>query len=287
MIYVEWLRARKRLAIFAIVLAALVVLGLLFVEFGYVHSDATVHGHNHYFYLSVGSEKSPTDQSARIAVHDMLQRSTLPMDSLLMTASFVAFIFAISLYTSFYAQRDSLHVAFTKPVSRTRLALEFLAVDLASIAAIYAFVVVLVLIWIAVFGGLNRVVAPSPGPVVPLAGILLLYGWMQASTAWLRRGAGGIIAGLWVAFFAVPSLMNTGIAQLDAAMRGLWPLDPLRYLGTNSHHGVYTWGSNAAAAQGAPGMWMAGSYESTVLIGFSLGIAACAIAIVNWNRVEV
>lgn len=281
MIYVEWLRARKRLAIFALVLVALLLLFVLPLEFG------TAHFGSHSFSVGWSSEKSPNDRPARVYVHDFLQGSTIPFDSFLMAASLVAFIFTISLYTSFYAQRESLHVAFTKPLSRTRLALEFFVVDLASIVAVYALVVVLGLIGIAIFGGLNRIIAPSPGAVVPLAGILLLYGWMQASTAGLRRGAGGVVAALWVAFIVVPSLMNTGIAQLNAVMRGLWPLDPLRYVGTNSHHGVYTWGSNSAAVQATPAMWVAGSYEWTVLLGFGLGIAACAIAVFNWNRVEV
>jgi len=286
-IYVEWLRARKRLVIFAGVLATLVVLAILCVEFGYVHSDVNAHGPNHYFYLSSGSEKSPTDQPARVAVHDMLQQSTIPLDPFLMTASIIAFIFTISLYTSLYAQRESLHLAFTKPLSRTRLALNFFAVDLASIAVLYALVIALGLFTIAAFGALNRIVAPNPGAIVPLAGVLLLYGLMQASTAWLRRGAGGMVAALWVAFVAVPSLMNTSLVQLNTIARSLWPLDPMRYLSMNASHGVYTWGSTAAYGAQTAVWGVGGTYEATALLGFSLGIAACAIAIVNWNRVEV
>jgi len=285
-IYVEWLRARKRLGIFAIVLAVLDALFILAFDFGHFHTGVNGRGLG-YFYIGSGAI-SPSDLLARNVVHDYLQRSTIPLDPFLMGASIIAFIFTISLYTSLYAQRESLHVAFTKPLSRTRLALEFFSVDLTSIAALYAYVTLLGLLVIASFGALNRLVAPNPGAVIPIAGILLLYGWMQASTAGLRRGAGGVIAALWVAFLAVPSLMNTPIAQVNAVAHRLWLLDPLRYLGTTGdHHGVYTMGSNAATPQGMPSMWVSGSYELTLLAGFGLGIAGCAIAIINWNRVEV
>lgn len=282
MIYVEWLRARKRLAIFAIVLVVLVFgLGVLPIELGRFHSSP-----NGGFSLGWTSDMTSNDMPARTFIHDALQRMTIPLDSFLMTAAVIAFVFTISLYTSLYAQRESLHVAFTKPLSRTRLALNFFAVDLGSIAAMYAFVVVLGLLAIAVFGGLNRIVAPHPAAIVPLGGILLLYGLMQASTAWLRRGAGGIAAALWVAFFVVPSLMNTPIAQVNAVMRALWHLDPTRYLAMDTNHGVYTSGSNVA--YGNQMMWgLDGTYGATALLAFSLGIAACAIAIISWNRVEV
>jgi hypothetical protein len=284
-IYVEWLRARKRLAIFAGVLALLVLLGILLVEFGYTHSDVAAHGRHQNFYLSIGSERSSGDVSARVAVHEELQRSRLPLDPFLLAASGIAFIFTIGLYTSLHAQRESLHLAWTKPLSRARLALAFFTVDLASIAALYAFVVILALLAAAVFGGLNRIVAPNAAAIVPLAGVLLLYGLMQMATAWLRGACGGMVAALWIAFFVVPSLILTPIPQLNSIARGVLPLIPMQYFSMHESNGVYTWGPHVAADVQTWGL--PNTYGSMLLLGFSLGIAACALATVNWNRVEV
>ncbi len=278
MIYVEWLRARKRLMIFSIVLAVLAIFVILLGQFGHVVGRLDAAGNPH---GSVGwtvgwsTQTGAQTMPGRTFLHNELQRATLPLDAFLAFATLIAFIFCIGVYTSLHAQKDSLHLAFTKPLSRTRLALGFFAVDLASIAAIYVVAAILALLPIAVFGGLNRVIAPHPFVIVGLGGILLLYGWMQASTAWLRRGAGAVIAALWIAFGFVPSLTRTPFPQLNAPAGALWLLDPLRYLGVNASGNPSTWSPDA------------GTFGPAIALAWGLGVVACAIAVVIWNRVEV
>ncbi len=276
MIYVEWLRARKRLIIFAAVLAALDLLLILVIESArcYANTDAAGHVHG---CRTIGWWGSGVSRSIPMAafLHDQLRSTTIPFDAFLAFATLIGFIFSIGVYTSLHAQAQSLHLAFTKPLSRTRLALEFFAVDLASIAAMYVFATVLGLIPFAVVGSLDRVVPPSLGVIVWLGGILLLYGWMQAATAWQHRGPGGMVATLWITFAFLPSLTQTPFSQVNAVAGALWLLDPLRYLGVNTSGSVTTWGPIATA------------YGPAAVLAWGLGITACVIAVINWNRVEV
>ncbi|MBC5798641.1 MAG: hypothetical protein GIX03_16460 [Candidatus Eremiobacteraeota bacterium] len=276
MIYVEWLRARKRLAIFAAVLAALDLLVIVLLQSGHCYAKIDAAGVMHGCRAIGWASGSDTSHSIPLAVfvHDQLRGTTTPLDAFLGFGTLIAFIFSIGVYTSLHAQAQSLHLAFTKPLSRTRLALKFFAVDLASIGAMYLIATVLALIPFAVVGSLGRIVPPTPTVIVALGGILLLYGWMQASTAWTQGGPGGIVAALWIAFVIVPSLTQTPLPQLNAAAGVLWLLDPLRYLGVNNSRWAFTW-TPALATFGV------------VALAWGLGIAACAIAVINWNRVEV
>ncbi len=273
MIYVEWLRARKRLVIFAVVLAVLTALGILVGELGVLHCD--VRGSNRTCWATVGITAGPNDQSLRTMLHDSMQQSPGSIDPFLMFASVIAFIFTISLYTSLHAQRESLHLAFTKPLSRSQLALRIVGVDLGAIAAIYAFTALLELLFLAAFGGLNGIVAPHAGAIVAVGGILLLYGLVQAGTSWLIRGCGGVLAALWVAFFIVPPLAQTPYPSLNAAANALLKLDPLQYMSSSTNHVMYALTSDV------------GTYGAAALAAWGLGVAACALAIFAWNRVEV
>ncbi len=275
MIYVEWLRARKRLAIYAIVLVAAVVLAILSVQFGHFHESHNGRHHSTYWTLGWASSAASGDRSSRDVLHDYLRSTTIGFDSLLMAGNIVAFLFCIGLCTSLQHQYESLHLAFTKPLSRTRLALTFFAVDFATIAAVFVLVVVLGLLFIAVFGGLDRIIAPHPGVIVGLGAIVLLYGLMQAATSGLRGGRRGIVTALWVSFVVVLAIRNTPFPQINAVANALSWLDPIRYLGTDTSHGIYLSPTGI------------GGYGLEALAAWGFGIVACALAIFAWNRVEV
>src|SRR4029077_2513671 len=107
MAYVEMLRLRKALAIYAIVVVAVFLLILIPSHWpgAVVHGDTAV---------------------------------SIPLSVLLPIVGFCAIIFATTISTSLNRENDGVEMVWTKPVSRERLALTYIAFDLAAIVLAYA-----------------------------------------------------------------------------------------------------------------------------------------------------
>ena len=272
MIYVEFLRARHRLAIVGGLLLAFVVMVIAIVYFGHVHAgpsgDFNIGFH--------GDASQDHDPLARDALHRMFRDTPLPLGAFFVVGAFVACLFTTTLYTSLHAQRSSLDLAFTKPLARFRLAAAFFAIDFAAIAACYAIAIGLFLLLSVLFGLADRVVPDDGATLVLCLGFgicVLLYGLVQLATAWLRSGGAiAIIGTLWVAFIVVASINHARITNVEAILRVLRPLDPIRYFG------LLTYSSSGAHPPdlGPP-----------TLLAWVLGLAACALAAFTWQRIEV
>ena len=271
MIYVEWLRARQRLAIVGGVLLALVLLAIATVYFGHIKSGA---GHD--FSISSGGYASGHPYPLmRDELHLLMRDTAIPAGAFLVLGAFVACFFTTTLYTSLHAQRSSLDLAFTKPLARIRLAATFFGIDFAAIVACYAVATILFLLPFAVFGLLDHVVPDAEALLDLILGLgicVLLYGLMQLATAWLRGGGAiAIIGALWVTFIVVASVGHVRITNIEAILRVLRPLDPIRYFG------LLTYSSGAHPQNLGP----------PTLLAWSLGLAACALAAFTWQRIEV
>ncbi len=279
MVYVEWLRVRKGLAIYLIVVVALLV---LFVSTA--HVGATVYGHagavdgGRSWYFGTSSPPAATDAPATVALPDLLRGLAIPLGALFSIASVLAGLFAFSRATSLNAQRDSLDIVFTQPIARERLALSVAALDAAAIVvaflAVFGLVCVAPLAYFGLLG--NIVVNENTLPIAALAigGPLMLYGVFQALTAWYRSGPFAIVGGAVVLFFFAVALGGFSLGGLSALFALVSPIDPLHYyVAMFAGSFVVVPGSGAALVP-------------TAIVEWIVAIAAIGIATFGWSRAE-
>jgi hypothetical protein len=274
MVYVEWLRVRRRLMWFAAIAIVLLAINLLPIVFGHVTSN----GHGDF---SVGVSNGGTQVGTGIeGLQHLAARWRAPLSYLLGTASLLTLIFTSSLGASLNAQREMLNLAFTKPVSRERLALTFFGVDFAAIVACYAFSFFVICLGpFAVLGLVGHIdVDPYVLPVL-LAGIgvpIMYYGILQCATAWIRGGAGLALGLSWPVFLiaAIPGSPPFG-SIFNAMLDVVRFFDPIVYL------------RNALYYVALPMDTTAAMFGPLLLTVWAIGLVGCACAIVEWRRLEV
>lgn len=277
MVYVEWLRVRRRLTIFMIVAIAFTALLVLPTVFGHTYID--VHGDTNVGIMSSGRVVgSGTQGVQRLAAH-----LSIPLSALLGVAALLTYIFATQLASSLNAQNASLNLTFTKPESRERIALAFFAIDAAALFVCFALCLTVVcLLPLALVGLLGHVYAdPYVVPVafVALGAPFMCYGILQCATAWSRGGAGAIVGLSWPLFVlcAIPGTPPFG-PIVNALVTLVRNLDPLVYLGAAMTHLT----SPAVVANSH-----VASFTSLVATVWLAGLAGCALATFEWRRLEV
>jgi hypothetical protein len=273
MLYVEWLRVRRRLTIFMSIALALTALLVLPALFG--HTSIGTHGDVSIGVMNSGTVTGPASQGLQqIAAH-----WRIPFSALLGIAGLLAYIFAAQVGSSLNAQNASLNLTFTKPQSRERIALLFFAIDLAGIALAYALSLLLVcLLPLAILGLLGHVYADPyivPCAAVGLGAPFMYYGILQGATAWLRGGAGAIVGLSWPLFIITANSGQPPFGPLFAALLAFVRfLNPLEYLGAAMTRAV------VPAVTTEP----LGAIVASVWI---IGFAGCALATLEWRRLEV
>jgi hypothetical protein len=187
--YVEILRARRVLTWFCGLLLGAFVLVVISAYSGHAH----MHG-------SVG---------------------TIHLSELLKGCAFGAMVLATCVAPGLNAESGTLAIAWTRPASRSAIAWRYIAVDVVTILVGYAFVVALVLGFLAVYGLLGNLVFDAAVPVALLNAVgctLMWYGLVTVVAARMD-GRAGLIAGVsWGVFLALTLLW---IAPLPALLHGL------------------------------------------------------------------
>ncbi len=271
MAYVEWLRVRHRLIAFTIVFAILAALIVSPVLFGHVYAS----GHNE---LRAGIGTPAPAPSARDALRQQLAHTQIPLGALFGVAAVLCLIFTTTLGTSLNAQHDALNLAFTRPLSRERLALVYFGIDAAAIVACFALASFIVgFLPLALLGILDRVYPDRFAPLMAAFGIatsLMFYGLLQGATAW-SRGSTALTVGLAWPVFALAAIPGT--PPLGPLVNGLLTvirfLDPLVYLRNGGYLAFVAtdWGGFAA------------TFATVLAIAF----AGCALAVLEWRRLKV
>jgi hypothetical protein len=255
MAYVEYLRVRRILIIYTIVVAAIA----LFVT------------------ASLGSAHVYVNN------HDLRgQHIAPPLTVVLVTALFGSLIFGTLLSGTLSRERETIALSWTRPVPRERLALEVVLVDFGGILAAALVTLVCGAIPLLAIGMLAEVYPDghSVGGVVLMLGVTLMwYGIVQAATAWHRSGAGLAIGMSWVLF---PLLMTLGHVTFfgpifGGAIGALNYLNPLAY---SSSYGNF----NGASVQETSYLNL--SEGIRIAATWLIGLAACAVAIFAWKRSE-
>ncbi|HEV2038348.1 MAG TPA: hypothetical protein VGQ96_07060, partial [Candidatus Eremiobacteraceae bacterium] len=216
--------------------------------------------------------------SAANAAHTQASAdAAVPLSLLFAIAGVVAAIFA-GIYGGSLSEENDGHLAlaWTKPVSRTRYALGIMSVDLAFVAFVFAFTVVVVTDIIYQHGGLHFVTVDRDAWFNLARFTLMVAAWFglaQALTASLRRHS-GTVRGVSVAIAAILlGLASAGLPPLwHAAVAFLNYFNPIAYAAYSypQPQPLYpfaTWGLDLAALAAIA----------------TLGVA---LALAQWRRLE-
>jgi hypothetical protein len=284
---VEALRARKTLLILAIILV-LSVLGNAFAASWGIHNAVVTqhiqqnakHEQSSSFHVTIGGDSGDTkdDDFAALAGKNF----GVPLGILFGVSSLVAILFATIVGTSLNKENCLGGFAFTKPISRERLALTYFAVDAGGMIAAFLMQLIISFVALAIVGILGRVFVDSTAPYILVLGLgvaVMWYGMLQAITSGLRFGGGMFIGIGWgVCFFLLALHGVTALGPaFHALITGLNFLNPLAYFTSFGITGenVTTTSLNVI------------SDPFRVIIPWTIGIVGCAIAIFSWKRVEV
>jgi len=206
--------------------------------------------------------------------------------SILLLVGFCAIIFGTAVSTSLNRENDGVEMVWTKPIARDRLAMRYIALDLAAIAVAFVVALVLAVLVFASFGMLGAIRADEGwfSTALLIFGVAFMwYGILQALTSW-QTGRGAIVIGLSWATFAIvlPAFLalTAHIPGLHEIAVALNFLNPLSYLSTNNgtiHIGLSTGGSSLIPHD----TWL------RVAITWAFGLLGSVAAIAGWKRLEV
>ncbi|MBD5656737.1 MAG: hypothetical protein IAI50_16380 [Candidatus Eremiobacteraeota bacterium] len=176
MFYVEFLRVRRALIIYTIVIVALTAINTISLHLGHV----TINEHDH-----------------------QIQKLHIPLTVVLVAAAFGSLLFGTLLSGSLNRERETLALTWTRPAPRERSALNVMLADLAGM--VLAFFITLLVASVPLFTTniASRIyVDPEflAGVVLMLGITIMWYGLVQAATSWYR-GRAGLVVGLSWGFF--------------------------------------------------------------------------------------
>ncbi len=207
------------------------------------------------------------------------RNSNLPVDYLLIAASFLAAIMATVVGNALSKENEHLELAWTKPASPERYALTAIGVDVVGILAAFALAICAMIAMASLFG-IPHLVRSAQTPLVAAVALLFPLSWyalMQGMTASLRRGSGLILGLSWPVAFALPALVPLK-----------WSLQPvLRFLDTFNPVAYFTRDASDGAISNTALTFIHSSSISTDAAMLSLlTLLGLIAAIMQWRRVE-
>jgi hypothetical protein len=256
MTYIEYLRVRRTLTIYATILFCLTA---LLVASMHGHIDVDVNGQN---------------------VHPQMKP---PLSALLLLSGFGALIVATIFSASLNRENDTLPALWTKPVARERIAASFIGVDLLAILAAWVIAFVLLcIVPLAAAGLLGTLYVDSAalpiGALIFGAG-LMWYALLQLTTANYAGGGGGLVGMSW-GLFAV--LFGLSFAQFGPLFHGIVMalnyFNPLAYVGALSITNDQPVRDNSILTL---------SVEWRVALEYTIAAAALVATVFTWKRRQI
>ena len=271
--YVEFVRVRRVFIIFAAIFAVAAIVTVAAIHFA---STQTLNGH-----VSIGvvSDTPHSGESARAA----MRRLRIPLGLLLGIAGYCAVVFATILASSLNKENDGANFVFTKPISRERLALQYMAIDATGIIGVFALAVAVMFAAIGALGFFPRLVVDGRAFWIGALGLgiaFMWYGIMQAITAPSRGKGGVLVAWSWAAFAiltGLPAATFLGPAFVAIA-RAVNLFNPIAYFSTLTETSDHN--AEAMSVIGLP-------IEPRVALAWCIALIACGLAIRLWKRVEI
>jgi hypothetical protein len=269
MYYVEYLFARNRFLWFGSIVVAIGILGMYGV-FGVQHALQTkpeaFEGGNH----------------------------TVPIDVIFGIAGYATCVMATMLAATLNRDRCHLPYMWTRPISRERIAFQYMAVDVVTIIVAYALVAGVaaaialsaanMTITLSSHAAFHVVRTPetSASIVRYLALPLMWYAVVEVATSW-NGFRGGAAAGMsWAVFWGLLILRALVIdfpAPLPQIVAALNLLNPLAYFTTRQGYSI------TLAAAGTHTIPL--PYSIQTILAYGIFAAGCIVAAYAWKRMEV
>jgi len=255
------------------------------------HLDATMPSSSqmsHYSYTVGSSSRDENQRSGMTHIsdtHDMT--ANIPIALLFAIAEVIGLVTATMLAGVLAKENDGhLEIAWTKPVSRERLALATLGVDIATILVSQFATVLLVLIVCAMFiwPTFYADAATLPAIAITLLGPIAWYACLTAFSASLKRGLGMVVGLGWLAAIAVPAIAEgTASSGSDLGRAIHWVFQPLAYIDPIEYVHLSFHGSGGMSAmQNAP----LGPLDVSAWMLLVLTVVYLALSVLQWRRVE-
>jgi hypothetical protein len=264
MTYVQFLRLRKMLTIYAIMTGAVF---LIFV--------AVAHAPNASFQI---------DGVPRHQVH---HSSSMPLSGVLFLSAWCAIIFATIVGMSLNRENDGVEMVWTKPIARGRLAVEYILMDFAGIVVAFAFAVALCLLALASVGSLASLTVDArtlPTLVIGLGAAVMWYGLLQGISSWQPGGRGGLVIGVsWTATFVLASMAGGTINANQSLHQFFLAIDVINPVAYFSSYTLSAYGAHASPV--LPQALAGTEMRSTLTWG--IGLLGCTAAVIGWKRLEV
>ncbi len=270
--YVEFLRVRRALIIYAILVAIAAIVTVASVSLASVHTvGANVS-------ITIDSNGKPEPFLPHFAVSHW----RVPLGLLFGLAGYAAVTIATVFASSLNKENDGANFVFTKPISRERLALQHMAIDAAGILSAFVIACVAIFGSFAALGLLDHIARDAQALWIAALGLgigFMWYGIMQAVTASYRGKGGTLVAWSWAGFVILAGV--SGVTFLGSAVHALVGalnfFNPIAYFTT-----LASSGGNVTVAS-VVGM----SLEMRVAIAWCIALVTCALATRIWKNVEV
>lgn len=268
--YVEFARVRRALTIYAIIIALAAIVTTASID---AAASPDFSGH-----VSIVIDSQTKDT---ISARDALGHFAIPLGMVFAIAGYCAVVMATIFASSLNKENGGANFVFVKPISRERLALQYMAIDATGIVIAFAIACLATFGTLAGIGKLDRIALDGDAVWIGALGLgiaFMWYGIMQAVTASYRGKGGGLVGWSWVVFgvlVAAPSATFLGPAVL-ALVRVLNVFNPIAYFSALVSSG------STVTVQSVLGIGL----EARVAIAWCIAAIACALAINIWKRVE-
>jgi hypothetical protein len=210
----------------------------------------------------------------------------IPLPFMVYIAGFGGLIVASITCSNLSRERSLLALAWTRPEQRNLAALRMIAVDALTIVVVDVVVAALIALAVTIFGdagGFNFNGTSLPWSFTDAGGIpssfaeilgatFMWYGLIAAATSWSTKAA--IAWAAWPIFIAIGGIAGTHALAplgLDPVIQFLAFFDPLTYLQTQTHGNADTLPVHTFAV--TAGSWI-------------IAAVACALAVYGWSRKE-
>ncbi len=204
----------------------------------------------------------------------------VPFAGVVAFAGFFACIMASMLAATMNRDQSHLPYLWTRPISRERIALSYIVVDVLTIIAAFAIVVIVCLLVLAI-PPQNRTTYDAHTGVLlarSLAVPLMLYGVVEAATSWAPMrlaAAGGLV---WPIGFGIDFLAEINLPfPLAQIFYVINIFNPMAYFPeTHLHSHMDITGSTVLPFD----------FNGQTILAFAIFVAGCVIATYNWKRMQ-
>ena len=262
--YAEVLRGKRALQVIAIILGFFLAIAILFRLWAFAEHLGMTHGSG---------------------AHGMTPNISIAV--LFAISEVIGLVTATMLGGVLAKENDGhLEIAWTKPVSRERLASASMGVDIVTILISQFAMVLLVLIICAMFvwPAFYSDATTLPSIAITLLGPIAWYACLTAFSASLKRGLGMVVGLGWLAAIAIPAIAEgTARSSSDLGRAIHWVFQPLAYIDPIEYVHLSFHGSGGMSAMQDAPLGPLGVSASMLLV---LTIVYLALSVLQWRRVE-